>query len=501
LNTSYSTTSTAAGTGSTGNSETGITYDNMGNLLTLNRTGGTNAASLTYDGYNGTQLTSVKNAGASFRTYGTYDANGNAPSDGNGNTINYNLLNLPVSIPGKSLTYTYDAAGAKLRKVSGPTTTEYIDGIQYTGTTMDFVQTEEGRILNPTGTPNYEYTLTDHLGNSRVSFDSSHGGSTALQTEDYYPFGLIASQPYVTSPPNHYLYNRKELQDELTQYDYGARFYDPVIGRWTSVDPLAEKYCAVSGYNYGINNPVRFHDPNGMGPNDWVKIGNSFKFDRKIHNDAEAQSKYGLGAIDVTANGQSYIYTGSNDMTVRLYSGDLKHWEYVSPYMTFDTKQEKNQGQDQDIGNGIEIADKINTGAGLVNSVHAVGVAGAMKNAGVTNETLSESEEFGKGFKAFKNATRTIGVVTTGVDAGIAAYDFYQHPTTGNFIKLGVKGALFGLEAFELTNPYIGLGISILDATGVTKKGYDWIDHNTLGSAGSIENYNKKQLDGTHLSL
>jgi RHS repeat-associated protein len=174
------------------------------------------------------------------------------------------MLNLPVSIPGKLLTNTYDAAGAKLRKLSGSTTTEYIDGIQYTGTTMDFVQTEEGRILSPTGTPNYEYTLTDHLGNSRVIFDSSHGGSTALQTDDYYPFGMIANQPTVTSPPNHYLYNKKELQDELGQYDYGARFYDPVIGRWTSVDPLAEKSRRFSPYNYGENNPIRNIDPDGM---------------------------------------------------------------------------------------------------------------------------------------------------------------------------------------------------------------------------------------------
>jgi RHS repeat-associated protein len=90
------------------------------------------------------------------------------------------------------------------------------------------------------------------------------------QHTDYYAFGytIQSSQNVIASPKNEYLYNHKELQEETGLYDYGARLYDPVIGRWTSVDMLAEKFTNWSPYVYVYDNPISLVDQDGMAPGD-----------------------------------------------------------------------------------------------------------------------------------------------------------------------------------------------------------------------------------------
>lgn len=93
--------------------------------------------------------------------------------------------------------------------------------------------------------------------------------SPIMQETHYDPWGLeltgIGFQ-YGGIKANKYLYNGKELIEDngLQYYDYGARMYDPVIGRWGVVDPLASYEPGWSPYRFGFNNPIRYVDPSGL---------------------------------------------------------------------------------------------------------------------------------------------------------------------------------------------------------------------------------------------
>jgi RHS repeat-associated protein len=145
---------------------------------------------------------------------------------------------------------------------------------------LNQVFTEEGRIRydDANDAYNYDYYLKDHLGNIRVVFTGDgNGNAEALQVNNYYPFDMRFNQaPEKQSQSNDYLYNGKELQKfGLNWYDYGARMYDAQIGRWHTQDPKAEKYYFQSPYVYAANNPIRYIDWMGLGPEDRIKLAQS----------------------------------------------------------------------------------------------------------------------------------------------------------------------------------------------------------------------------------
>ena len=260
-------------------------YDKMGNILGLFRYGQTSTGdyglvdnlNLVYDG---NQLQSVyDNAILSAAATGmefvdgidlpieyTYDANGNLTKDLNKKIVDiqYNCLNLPTCVifaNGNSISYLYDANGTKIRTThvigNDTTITDYCGNVVYENGVPKTLLTEAGFVsLNDRI---YHYYLKDHQGNNRVVADQN---GTIEEVNHYYPFGgIFASASSVQS----YKYNGKELDrnDGLDWYDYGARHYDAMIGRWHTVDPSAAKYYRWDPYVYCKNSPVNRIDLDG----------------------------------------------------------------------------------------------------------------------------------------------------------------------------------------------------------------------------------------------
>jgi RHS repeat-associated protein len=182
-----------------------LTYDHNGNIVTLQRnqrkyntpatpyiSNAIDNLTYTYSSTVGDQLLKVEDAaastggftnGANVATEYTYDATGSMLTDQNKKISNviYNVLGKPTTIlftDNRKVEYIYDAAGNKLTMKTYAAggipqlTTDYVNGFVYENNVLSIFSSPEGRVVNNSGTLEYQYSIADHQGNTRVVFSS-----------------------------------------------------------------------------------------------------------------------------------------------------------------------------------------------------------------------------------------------------------------------------------------------------------------------------------------
>ena len=204
------------------------------------------------------------------KTY-TYDANGSMTADTN-RTITYNYDNKPSSVTkgGTTAIFFYDGAGSRVKKQTGSSTTIYVGKLyeETGGNITKYIFAGGARIASKTSADTYYYHQ-DHLGSSSVITNSSE---VKVEEIRYYPFGETLSDTGSVSVSHKY--TSQELDIETGLYYYNARYYDPVLGRFISADPIVPDPTnpqALNRYSYVVNNPLKYTDPSGHGFGDFFK--------------------------------------------------------------------------------------------------------------------------------------------------------------------------------------------------------------------------------------
>ena len=261
-------------------------YDSLDRLITADGPWG--AGSFTYDSVG--NRTSKDIAGENINySYGAdnrlsgvvHDANGNIIDDGTF-TYTYDSENRLIQVTNgvDVTTYEYDGDGRRIKRVTNGETTYYAYGVGLNVLTEFSGQRVPKVDYIYAGTKNIARVNYDSSGvkESKTFYHSDHLGSNIAITDAtstvewdrvYLPYGGDFNDPNFDFLPNTHQYTAKELDEDSGLYYYGARYYNPSIGRFMSVDPAGGDLTdpqSWNRYSYTLNNPFKYIDPNGEAP-------------------------------------------------------------------------------------------------------------------------------------------------------------------------------------------------------------------------------------------
>jgi RHS repeat-associated protein len=231
-----------------------FTYDRYGNRLNQTPTGGT-----------ATMPSNSVDPTTNRIGTGAYDADGNMTADGI-NSYTFDAEDRITHVNGAANTYAYDGAGQRVNRngnyyvySGGHVIAEYANGAPAASPSTEYVYARNKRVATiAAGATTYPYW--DHL-SVRANADSS---GTVVRTFGHFPFGETW---YETGTHDKWDYTTYENDAESGLNYAMARFHNPRLGRFMSLDPWpADKRHPQSWnrYPHGNNNPVSFSDPTGM---------------------------------------------------------------------------------------------------------------------------------------------------------------------------------------------------------------------------------------------
>ena len=161
-------------------------------------------------------------------------------------------------------TFVYDGDGKRVKAVLGGTTATYIGNyFEWTGSTatmMKYYYAGGIRIAMRQGSSDPQWILGDHLGSTSVvaNFNGSFYSSQGYKAWGETRFG---------SSPTRYQYTGQYNQTEIGLYYYNARWYDPLLGRFSQpnsiVPEVSQGVQAWDRYAYVNNSPINYSDPTG----------------------------------------------------------------------------------------------------------------------------------------------------------------------------------------------------------------------------------------------
>jgi RHS repeat-associated protein len=314
-------TANYAGIGNENYTMPNLSYDKNGNITALQRKGKTgnntwgdiDILAYQYDGNRLSQVTDGINTNNTVdlvpRGSGnyTYYADGSLKSDENeqiANIIYDTYLKQPSEIlltDGRKIKHFYDGGGRLFKTVyySDATTVletwEYIGKMAFKNGQFFQVATPEGRASYANNVWSYEFSYSDHLGNTRVSFRALGNSLVKVAETAFDPFGVVLKDVgKINGVSNRFEFQGKESDKTfgLNRINLGARTVNPTIGRFDRIDVMAEKYFSYSTYNYVINNPLIIVDPDGR---DLGFIFNNNKTAEQNRKDLERHINNGLG--------------------------------------------------------------------------------------------------------------------------------------------------------------------------------------------------------------